>query len=30
MRFALACVAYDKSERDAQATIETALGLKPR
>jgi hypothetical protein len=30
MRFALACVPYDRSERDAQATIEKALGLKPR
>jgi hypothetical protein len=30
MRIALACVPYDKSERDAQAAIEKALGLKPR
>ncbi|MCK6460352.1 MAG: hypothetical protein L6Q95_10720 [Planctomycetes bacterium] len=30
MCFALSCVPYDKSERDAQAAVEKALGLKPR
>lgn len=29
MRVALACIPFDRAERDAPATVESALGLKP-